>query len=94
LEELLPVVVKTTLSSFECFLHINKVVLMHISPHLHVSMPNVEKLTDVSVLTPPIYLLTSLGTIHGGTALSAVLELDIRRCHGLADDAALGHGHD
>jgi hypothetical protein len=56
-------------------------------------MPNVEKLADLPVLIPPIHLLTSMGTLHGGMALSAVLELDIRR-YGFADDAALGHGHD
>jgi hypothetical protein len=57
-------------------------------------MPHVEKLADLPVLLPPIYFLTSLGTIHGGMTLSAVLKLDIRRCYGSADDAALGHGHD
>jgi hypothetical protein len=51
---------------------------MDVSPHLHASMPHVEKLADVPVLLPPIYLLTSMGTIHGGMALSAVLERDIR----------------
>jgi hypothetical protein len=56
--------------------------------------PHVEKLADLPVLLPPIYLLTSLGTIHSGMALSAVLELDILRFYGSADDAALGHGHD
>jgi hypothetical protein len=65
---------------------------MDISPNLHVSVPHVEKLADMPVLVPPIYLLTSMGTIQGGMALGAVLERDIRRCYGSADDAALGHG--
>jgi hypothetical protein len=33
------------------------------SPHLHVSMPHVEKLADLLVLLLPIFPLTSLGTI-------------------------------
>jgi hypothetical protein len=60
-------------------------------PHLHVSMPHVEKLADFLVLLLPIFSLTSLGTIQGGLALSAVLELEIRRCHGSTDDAAPEH---
>jgi hypothetical protein len=51
----------------------------------------VEKLTDLLVLLPPIYLLTSLGTIQGGQANSAVMELKIRRCFSSADDAAPEH---
>jgi hypothetical protein len=62
------------------------------SPHLQVSMPHVEKLADLPVLLlPPIFPLTSLGTIQGGLALSAILELDIRRCYDATDVAALGH---
>jgi hypothetical protein len=64
---------------------------MFLSPHLHVSVPHVEKLADFLVLLLPIYPLTSPGTIHGGLALIAVLELKIRRCYGAAGDAALGH---
>jgi hypothetical protein len=51
---------------------------MVVSPHLHVSMPHVEKLADFLVLRLPIFLLTSNGTIRGGLAYTAVLELDIR----------------
>jgi hypothetical protein len=61
------------------------------TPHLHVSVPHVEELADSPVLILPIFPLTSPGTIHGGLALIAVLELDIRRCYGATDDAALGH---
>jgi hypothetical protein len=57
-------------------------------------MPHVEKLADLLVLRLPIYLHTSLGTIHGGLALSAVVELDIRRCYSFADDATKTLGHD
>jgi hypothetical protein len=34
---------------------------MNITPHLHVSMPHVEKLADLLVLLPPIFPLISLG---------------------------------
>jgi hypothetical protein len=44
-----------------------------------------------ALLLPPIYLHTSLGTIHDGLALSAVVELDIRRCYSSAGDAAPEH---
>jgi hypothetical protein len=54
-------------------------------------MPHVEKLADLLVLLPPIYLLTSLGTIQGGLACSAVLELEIWRCLGSTNDAAPEH---
>jgi hypothetical protein len=64
---------------------------MDVSPDLHVSMPHVEKLADLLVLLLPIFPLTSLGTVQGGLALSAVLELKIRRCYGATDDAGLGH---
>jgi hypothetical protein len=53
---------------------------MDLIPELHISVPHVEKLADWFVLLPPIYFLTSLGTIPGGLACSAVLELEIRRC--------------
>ena len=66
---------------------------MEFSPHLHVSMPHIEMLADSLVLLLPIFPLTSLGTIHGGLALRAVLELELRRCHGSADDAALRHDY-
>jgi hypothetical protein len=65
---------------------------MDLSAHLHVSMPHVEKLADFLVLLR-IFCLTSLGIIQGGLALSAVLEMKIRRCDGATDDAA-AHGHD
>jgi hypothetical protein len=41
---------------------------MSIIPHLHVSMLHVEKLAKFLVLLPPIFYLTSLGTIQGGLA--------------------------
>jgi hypothetical protein len=63
-------------------------------PHLHVAMPFAEKLADFLVLLLPIFALTILGTIEGGLAYSAVLELEIRRCYSITDRAALGHGHD
>jgi hypothetical protein len=47
-----------------------------ISPRLHVSMPDVEKLADLIVLLRPIFHLTSLGTIQGVLAYGAILELD------------------
>jgi hypothetical protein len=61
------------------------------TPHLHVSMPHVEKLADLLVLLLPIFPLTSLGTIQGGLTYTAVLELEIRRFSGVADDAAPEH---
>jgi hypothetical protein len=64
---------------------------MFISPNLHVSMPHVEKLADFFVLILPIFPLTSPGTVHSRLALSAVLELEIRRCCNATDDADLGH---
>jgi hypothetical protein len=54
-------------------------------------MPNIEKLANFLVPLRPICPLTSLGTVQGGIAYSAVLEQEIRRCYGLADDAVLGH---
>jgi hypothetical protein len=55
-------------------------------------MPHVEKLADLPVPRPPINLLTSRGTIHGGLASIAVPDLEPRRCYGTAHDAAaLGH---
>ena len=77
-EESLPVLVKTAFYHFELFLQIIRSAHMNAIPHLHVSMPHVEMLADLLVLLPPIYLLTSLGTIQGGLACSAVLELEIR----------------
>jgi hypothetical protein len=65
---------------------------MENTPHLYVSMPHVEKLADLFVLLPPIFPLTSLGTIQGGLACCAVLELEIWRCFGSAGNA--DHGHD
>jgi hypothetical protein len=65
---------------------------MDASPHLHVSVTDVDKLADLLVLLLPIFLLTSPGTIQGGLASRAVLEPVIWRCYGLAVDAA--HGHD
>jgi hypothetical protein len=59
-------------------------------------MPHVEKLADLLVLPLlPIDPLTSLGTIQCGLAYTAVLlELEIRRCSGFADDAAPEHDCD
>jgi hypothetical protein len=64
---------------------------MAITPHLHVSIAHVEKLADFFVLLCPIFSLTSLGTIQGALACSAVLELEIRRFCGSANDAAPEH---
>jgi hypothetical protein len=64
---------------------------MDIISYLPVSMPHIEKLTDFLVVLLPIFPLTSLGTIQGGLASSAVLELEIRRCYGATNYAALGH---
>jgi hypothetical protein len=55
-------------------------------------MTHVEKLADLFVLLPPIFLLrTGPGTIQGGLAYRAVLELEIRRCFDLADNTAPEH---
>jgi hypothetical protein len=63
---------------------------MEVTAHLHGSVPDVEKLADLLVL-PPIFLLTSLGTIQGGLAYCAVLKLEIRRCFNSAEDATPEH---
>jgi hypothetical protein len=60
-------------------------------PHLHASMPHVEKFAEFLVLLTPIFLLTILGTIQGGMASRTELEMEIRRCNDLADDAAPEH---
>jgi hypothetical protein len=90
-EESLLVLVKTEFHTFESLIHLNMSGRMVVSPHLHVSMPHVEKLADLLVLLFPIFPLTSLGTIRGGLASSTVLELELRRRYGATDDAALGH---
>jgi hypothetical protein len=54
-------------------------------------MPHVEQLADFLVLLLPIYSLTSPGTIAGGLACIAELELENWRSYGSTDDAALGH---
>jgi hypothetical protein len=54
-------------------------------------MPHVDMLADFLVLLPPIFLLTNLGTIQGGLACSAVLEMEIRRCYHFASSAAPEH---
>jgi hypothetical protein len=59
---------------------------MAVIPHLHASVPHVEKLADLLVLRLPIFLLTSPGAIEGGLALTAVLQ-----CYNSTDDAGLGH---
>jgi hypothetical protein len=61
------------------------------SPHLHISMPHVEKLADFLVLLRPIFLLTSPGAIQSGLASTAVLDHDTRRCYSATDDAGPGH---
>jgi hypothetical protein len=61
---------------FESFLSIKGTARVDGSPHLHVSMRDVEKLADLLVLLPPIVPLTS--TIQGGLACSAVLELEMQ----------------
>jgi hypothetical protein len=65
---------------------------MEVSPHLHGSIPRVEKFADFLVLLP-IFPLTILGTIQGGLTMSAALELETRRCSFAAGDADLGHGN-
>jgi hypothetical protein len=91
-EESLHAIVKQLFVFFEMFLQPNLVARMGLSPHLHVSMPHVEKLADLFVLLLlPIDALTSLRTIQGGLAPSAVLKLEIRRRYGVTYDAALGH---
>jgi hypothetical protein len=64
---------------------------MGFSPHLHVSVPHVEKLADLSVPLLPIFLRTSLGTIRGGLASRAVHKLEIRRCSSFSVGAAPEH---
>jgi hypothetical protein len=54
-------------------------------------MSHVDKLADFLLLLLPIFPLASLGTIQGGLAHNAVLELDIRRFSGSAGDAAPEH---
>jgi hypothetical protein len=44
------------------------------------------KLADLLVFLP-VFPLTILGTIQGGLASSATLELEIRRCYGAAGGA-------
>jgi hypothetical protein len=61
---------------------------------LHISMTHVEMLADFLVLLAPIRLLTVPGTIQGGLANSAVLELNVRRCFDLSADNAASEGHD
>jgi hypothetical protein len=93
LEESLIFLVKTAFFFFEEFFQIDRTVRMDGTPHLHVSMTHVEKLAYmlVAVLLLPICPLASFGTIQGGLACSAVLEREIRRCFGSADDAAPEH---
>jgi hypothetical protein len=64
---------------------------MGVSPYLHVSMPHVDKLAGFLVLLLPVFPLTSLGTVQGGLAYTAVLQLEIRRCSGFTDDATPEH---
>jgi hypothetical protein len=91
-EELLHTLRKNAIVSFESFFYSNRKSRMVFGPNLLVSMPHVEKLADLFVLPLlPIDPLTSLGTIQGGLACSTVLELEIRRCYGATDDAALEH---
>jgi hypothetical protein len=89
-EESLHVLVNNAFISFENFLRLSRSVRMHDIPHLHVSMPHVEKLADFLVMLP-IFPLTRLATIQGGLASSAVQKLEIRRCSGSAVDAAPEH---
>jgi hypothetical protein len=66
---------------------------MGVKSHLHASVSHVEKVADFLVPRPPIFLLTSRGTIHGGVAFIAVPDMGTRRCYGVAHDAA-ARGHD
>jgi hypothetical protein len=90
-EESLRVLVKNAFFSFELFLQSKRSTRMEVIAHLHVSMPHVEKLAHFLVLLPPIFPLTVPGTIQGGLACGAVLELDIWRCEGFAADATPEH---
>jgi hypothetical protein len=90
-EELLAVFAQISIVSFEVLIQTIDSPCVNDVPHLHVSMPHVEKLADFLVPRLPIYPLTSSGTIHGGLASSAVLDLKIRRCYGATDGAAVGH---
>ena len=92
-EESFHIFAKNALDFLEFFLQLNRSPRVFIIPHLPVSMPHVEKLADWFVLLLPVYLLTNLGTVQGGLACSAVLELENRRCFDSADDAA-PEGHD
>jgi hypothetical protein len=77
-EELLIVLAKTALFSFEYFLEINLSARMDVKTHLQVAVAHVEKLADLPVLQLlPIFPLANLGTlsIQGGLACSVVLEL-------------------
>jgi hypothetical protein len=65
-EESFHVLSKAAFDSFELFIQRNISARMDGSPHLHVSMPHVEKLADLPMLLPTIFPLTSLGTIQGG----------------------------
>jgi hypothetical protein len=61
------------------------------TPHLHGALADVEILADFLVLFP-IFLLTDLGTVHGGSACTAGKGRDIFRSNSLAGQAGLGHG--
>jgi hypothetical protein len=82
---------KTTSFFFQCFFQINLMAPMETIPDLHASMPHVEKLADFRMVILPIFSLTSLGTIRGGLASSAVQQLEIRRCSGSTVSAAPEH---
>jgi hypothetical protein len=59
-EESLPILSKAALSTFEFLLQLSNAVRMIVSPHLHASMPHVEKFADLLVmLLLPIFPLTS-----------------------------------
>jgi hypothetical protein len=81
-EESLPILAKTVFCSFECFLHINRSLLMVASPHLHVSMPHVEKLADLLVMLLP-------GSLLSDKPWNNTRQTGIQRSTGAGDPAML-----
>jgi hypothetical protein len=59
--------------------------------HLYGPFTDVERLADFLVFFP-MFLLTDLGAVHGGSAFIAAKDRDIFRCCSLAVQAGLGHG--
>jgi hypothetical protein len=89
-QESLPVLVMKVFFCFELFLQ------RELGPYggqsapacLHTPRWNACRFSCAAL---PIFPPTSLGTIQGGLTLSAVLELELRRCSGATDDGTLHH---